>query len=63
MSREVVLADETYIHDSILYPNREVAAGYEPLMPSYEGHVTEEQIFELVAYIKSLANQAPANTR
>ena len=60
MSREVVIADEKYIHDSILYPARDIAAGYEPLMPSYEGRISEEQLFELVAYIKSLASAAPA---
>jgi cytochrome c oxidase subunit 2 len=60
MSREVVIADDKYIHDSILYPTRDITAGYEPLMPSYEGRITEEQIFELVAYIKSLANERPA---
>jgi len=62
LSREVVIADEKYIHDSILYPNREIAAGYEPLMPSYEGRITEEQLFEVVAYIKSLANAKPPAT-
>jgi cytochrome c oxidase subunit 2 len=60
MSREVVIADEKYIHDSILYPARDIAAGYEPLMPSYEGRITEEQIFELVTYIKSLGAARPA---
>ena len=59
MSRDVVLADEKYIHDSILYPNRDITAGYEPVMPSYEGRVTEEELFQLVAYIKSLANVKP----
>jgi cytochrome c oxidase subunit 2 len=53
------MADEKYIHDSILYPAQQITAGYEPLMPSYEGKISEEQIFELVAYIKSLANQTP----
>jgi len=59
MSHQVVAADEAYIHDSILYPNRDIAAGYEPLMPSFEGRITEEQLFELVEYIKSLANETP----
>ncbi|MFO1498544.1 MAG: cytochrome c oxidase subunit II [Verrucomicrobiota bacterium] len=58
-SRVVVLADEAYLHDSILYPNREVAAGYEPLMPSYEGRITEEQLFQLIAYLKWLAASSP----
>ena len=53
----VVLADDRYIHDSIVLPNREITAGYEPLMPSYESKVTEEEILELVAYIKALATK------
>jgi cytochrome c oxidase subunit 2 len=59
MNREVIVADEAYIHDSILFPNREIAAGYEPLMPSYEGKISEEDIFQLVAYIKSLGTKTP----
>lgn len=58
MNNQVVPADEKYIHDSILYPKLQITAGYEPVMPSYEGHITEEEIFDLVTYIKSLANQA-----
>ena len=46
--------DERYIHDSILLPKKEIAAGYEPIMPSFAGQVSEEQILEIVAYLKSL---------
>jgi cytochrome c oxidase subunit 2 len=53
-SGQVILADEAYIRDSILLPARDVAAGYQPVMPSYRGQITEEQIFQLIAYIKSL---------
>jgi cytochrome c oxidase subunit 2 len=49
-----VIADEGYLRDSILLPKRDVAAGYEPLMPSYQGQIDEEQIFALIAYLKSL---------
>ena len=49
-----VVFDERYIHDSILLPRKEVAAGYEPIMPSFEGRISEEQILEIVAYLKSL---------
>ena len=37
----------------------EIAAGYEPLMPSFAGRVSEEDVFALVAYIKSLAGREP----
>jgi cytochrome c oxidase subunit 2 len=51
----VVIADERYIRDSILSPRSQIAAGYAPLMPSFAGRVTEDDLIRLVAYIKSLA--------
>jgi cytochrome c oxidase subunit 2 len=55
-SGEVVVADEQYIRDSILLPMKQVAAGYRPVMPSFSGRIPEEDLVELVAYIKSLAS-------
>ena len=55
----VVIADERYIHDSIVFPERQIVAGYAPIMPSFAGQIGEEDIFKLVAYIKSLAAQRP----
>jgi cytochrome c oxidase subunit II len=52
---KTVLADENYLRESILYPSAKVTAGYPPIMPSFKGQLTEEQVMELVAYIKSLA--------
>ena len=34
-------------------PKRDVVAGFAPIMPSYQGQATEEEILELIAYIKS----------
>jgi cytochrome c oxidase subunit 2 len=51
------IADERYIRDSILLPRKEVAAGYEPIMPSFAGQISEEDILDLIAYIRSLAGQ------
>jgi cytochrome c oxidase subunit 2 len=51
----VVVADERYLRDSILLPAREVAAGYEPIMPSFAGRIGEQEILELIVYIESLA--------
>lgn len=51
----VVTADDQYIRDSILQPARQVVASYPPLMPSFAGQVSEEELVTLVAYIKSLA--------
>lgn len=50
-----VTADENYLRESILYPSARMVRGYPPIMPSYRGQLTEEQVMELVAYIKSLA--------
>jgi cytochrome c oxidase subunit 2 len=49
------IADDRYIHDSIVLPEKEVAAGYLPVMPTFKNKLTEEEIFDLTAYIKSLA--------
>jgi cytochrome c oxidase subunit 2 len=50
----IVIADDKYIRDSILLPRSQIAAGYEPLMPSFAGKVSEDQLLRLVAYIKSI---------
>lgn len=55
-SGEVVTADEAYIRESIYFPNEKIVAGYEPVMPSYEGQISEEEMLQLVEYIKSLAD-------
>jgi cytochrome c oxidase subunit 2 len=49
------VADENYLRESILNPNAKVVAGYPAVMPPYEGQVTEDQLNQLIAYIKSLA--------
>ncbi len=46
-------ADESYLRNSILVPARQVVAGYKPIMPTYQGQLSEEQTLELIAYIKS----------
>jgi cytochrome c oxidase subunit II len=50
-------ADEQYVRDSILTPQKQVVAGYQPIMPSFQGRVSEDQLAQLIAYIKSLGNQ------
>jgi cytochrome c oxidase subunit II len=53
----VVTADDAYIRESILQPAAKIVAGYQPVMPSFQGQLTEEQIIDLLAYVKSLQNQ------
>ncbi|MGI8555553.1 MAG: cytochrome c oxidase subunit II [Pyrinomonadaceae bacterium] len=54
-----VVANEDYIRNSILNPASQVVEGYQPIMPTFKGQVTEEQLNSLVAYIKSLNKNAP----
>jgi cytochrome c oxidase subunit 2 len=51
---DTVVADEAYVRDSILNPAARVVAGYQPVMPTYQGQVSEEQLISLIAYIQSL---------
>ena len=54
-----VKADEAYIRESILQPSAKVVAGYQPVMPTFQGLVTEEGVLQLVEYIKSLGPKKP----
>lgn len=49
-----VVADDAYLRESILDSQAKVVAGFGHVMPSYRGQVTEEQILDLLAYIRSL---------
>lgn len=57
-SGETVTVDENYIRESIVFPQRKIVAGYDPIMPTYEGRVSEEQILQLIAYIRSLGAES-----
>jgi cytochrome c oxidase subunit 2 len=50
-----VVADDAYIRESIVNPGSKVVAGYKPIMPTYSGIVSEEQLLSLLSYVKSLA--------
>jgi cytochrome c oxidase subunit 2 len=50
-----VIADEAYLRESIMLPQAKVVAGFPPVMPPFQGMVTEEQLLQLIAYIKSLS--------
>jgi len=51
---QTLVRNEEYIRNSILNPAGQVVEGYNPVMPSFKGQLTEEQIIELIEYIKSL---------
>lgn len=54
-----VEVDLRYVHDSIVLPEKEIAAGYKPIMPTFKDRLSEEEILKLVAYIRSLAAVRP----
>jgi cytochrome c oxidase subunit 2 len=51
-------ADEDYLRESILNAPARIVAGYAPIMPSFRGQISEEQLMDLIAYIKSLRDPA-----
>jgi cytochrome c oxidase subunit II len=53
-----VTADDAYLRDSMLLPKRDITAGYDPIMPSYKGILTDGEIISLTAYIRSLSTTA-----
>ncbi|MEJ7624688.1 MAG: cytochrome c oxidase subunit II [Pyrinomonadaceae bacterium] len=62
MGGSTVKGDDQYIRNSIVNPASQVVEGYQPIMPTFKGQVTEEQLNSLVAYIKSLSPGAAAGT-
>jgi cytochrome c oxidase subunit 2 len=48
------VADEGYVRDSILNPQARVVAGFPPVMPTFQGQLSEENLMDLIAYIKTL---------
>jgi len=57
-SGETATANEEYIRESIVAPAARIVAGYQPVMPTYQGLVSEEGLLQLIAYIQTL--KAPA---
>jgi len=58
-----VTADEDYLRESILRPQAKVVAGFDPVMPTFQGQLKETDVLQLIAYIESLggdrATQGP----
>jgi cytochrome c oxidase subunit 2 len=59
---QTVKADEAYIRESIINPQAKIVAGFGPIMPTFQGQVSEDQLVQLLAFIKSLQvlNPQPA---
>jgi len=58
---QMAKVDEEYIRESILYPNAKQVFGFPLLMPTFDGQLSQEEILELIAYIKSLATPAQSS--
>lgn len=61
----VIVADDNYIRESILNPNAKIVSGFQPIMPTFQGVISEEQMLQIIAYLKSLGEQQgnPLNNR
>ena len=55
-----ITADENYLRESILDPGSKVVKGFKPVMPTFQGLVSEEQLNALVAYVKSVSQAGAA---
>jgi cytochrome c oxidase subunit 2 len=53
-----VTVDDAYLRESIVNPAAKVVAGFQPIMPTFQGLVTEEQLLQLIAYVRSVGQQS-----
>ena len=56
---ETVTADDAYMRESIVLPKAKVVLGYSPIMPSFQGQLTEEQLNNVIAYLRALGKAQP----
>jgi cytochrome c oxidase subunit 2 len=54
------IADENYLRESIVNSQVKVVQGYQPIMPAFQGMLSEDQLMQLIAYVKTLKPVAPA---
>ncbi|HEX8169331.1 MAG TPA: cytochrome c oxidase subunit II [Thermoanaerobaculia bacterium] len=57
-----VIADENYIRESILNPQAKIAAGFQPIMPTFQGQVNEDDLLRLIAYVRTIGSGQPNAT-
>jgi len=58
-----LVADENYLRESILQPTAKIVNGFKPVMPTFQGQISDEQLNALVAYVKSLGEKSNAPAR
>ncbi|MDX1630276.1 MAG: cytochrome c oxidase subunit II [Thermoanaerobaculia bacterium] len=54
-----VVVDDSYLREAILTPAETIVAGYQPIMPTYKGQISEANVLKLIAYIRSLGTPQP----
>ncbi len=59
----MITADENYLRESILDPGAKVVKGFKPVMPTFQGLISEEQLNALVAYVKALGGPSQPGTK
>lgn len=57
-----VTVDENYVRDSILYPQRQVVAGYDPVMPTFRGQLKDRDITAIIEYLRELGGPPAADS-
>ena len=57
----ILTVDENYVRESILDPGSKRVKGFKPIMPTFQGLVSDEQVNALVAYIKSISENKPSD--
>jgi cytochrome c oxidase subunit 2 len=57
------VADEAYVRESILNPSAKIVDGYQPIMPTFQGLISEEGLVQLLEYLKSLKALPPVETK
>lgn len=62
---QTVNVDDNYIRESIINPGVKVVSGFRPIMPTFNGIVSEDQLLSLIAYVKTLSQpqNAPGSNR
>jgi cytochrome c oxidase subunit 2 len=60
-SGDKVLVDQNYVRESILNPKAKVVAGFQPIMPTFQGQISEADLLQIVAYIQSLSKNGNTN--
>lgn len=59
---ETISVDENYVRESIINPKAKIVAGYQPVMPSYKGQLSDDDIASVIEYLKSISAAASGET-